>query len=51
MFSGIFLAFWSRGQGPVEFGKKHLDHQNWEKSWTAILNGLKTILEISSVKL
>ena len=27
--TGIFLTFWSRGQGPVEFGnKKHLDHQN-----------------------
>ena len=28
--SRIFLPFYSLGQGPVEFGKKHLDHQTWE---------------------
>ena len=27
--SGIFLP-WSLGQGPVEFGKRTLDYQNWE---------------------
>ena len=43
-----FPTFLKSGQGPVEFGeKKHLDHQ----IATAILNGLKTIQEISSVKL
>ena len=28
--AGIFLPFWSLGQGLVELGKKHLDHKNWE---------------------
>ena len=49
--SGIFLLFWSRGQGPVEIGEKSI----WTikagkldaalKIWTesAILNWLKTM--------
>ena len=28
--SGIFLPFWSQGQGPVEFGGKAFRTSNWE---------------------
>ena len=31
LYSGIFLPFWSRALGLLNLGKKHLDHQNWEK--------------------
>ena len=43
--AGIFILFWSRGQGPVEFGlKKHLGSLDAVyKNWTTILNGIKTI--------
>ena len=38
---GIFLPFWSGGQGPVEFwGEKHLDHQNWENWMQSKRTGL-----------
>ena len=27
--TGDFLTFLMLGQGPVEFGEKHFEHQNW----------------------
>ena len=38
---GFFLHFWSWDQGPVEFGKKALDQQNWE-NW--MQNNRKSLL-------
>ena len=48
--TGIFVhvPFLSLDQGPVEFGKKHLGHQNWEnfmqskRTGLPFLNGLKS---------
>ena len=33
-------------QGPVGFGKKHLDHQNWENLMQSKRTGLQSIEEI-----
>ena len=38
--NGDFPTFLKLGPGPVEFGKKHLKHQNWEKSMQSKRTGL-----------
>ena len=49
VYAGIFLPFWSLGQGPVEFGKISFRPSKlgkldaFQKNWTTILNWLKTV--------